>query len=83
MLLVIDFIAHMTFIFTALYSIGVNVLFFMEFYKIILRIIGRIIALVISTIIGIPLGITIYDKIKKGRVTQRGKIKRITLTFKK
>lgn len=65
MLLGIDFIIHMTFIFTALYSIGVNMLFFLEFYKVILWIIGAIIVLVISMTIGIPLGISIYEKMKK------------------
>ena len=65
MLLVIDFIVHMTFIFTALYSIGVNMLFFLEFYKVILWIIGAIIVLIISMTIGIPLGISIYEKMKK------------------
>lgn len=63
--LVIDFIIHMTLVFTALYSIGVNMLFFLEFYKVILWIIGAIIVLVISMTIGIPLGISIYEKIKK------------------
>jgi len=67
MLLVIDFIVHMTFIFTALYSIGVNMLFFLEFYKVILWIIGAIIALIISMTIGIPLGIIIYEKMKRER----------------
>lgn len=65
MLLIIDFIVHMTFIFTALYSIGVNMLFFLEFYKVILWIIGAIVVLVISMTIGIPLGISIYEKMKK------------------
>ena len=65
MLLVIDFIVHMTFIFTALYSIGVNMLFFVEFYKVILWIIGAIVVLVISMTIGIPLGISIYEKMQK------------------
>lgn len=65
MLLVVDFIVHMTFIFTALYSIGVNMLFFLEFYKVILWIIGAIVALVISMTIGIPLGISIYEKMQK------------------
>ncbi|MDP2672614.1 MAG: hypothetical protein Q8O84_02270 [Nanoarchaeota archaeon] len=64
-LLVIDFIVHMTFIFTALYSIGVNVLFFLEFYKVILWTIGAIVALIISMTIGIPLGISIYERMKK------------------
>jgi len=67
MLLVIDFIVHMTFIFTALYSIGVNILFFLEFYKVILWIIGAIVVLVISMAIGIPLGISIYERMKKER----------------
>lgn len=64
-LLVIDFIVHMTFIFTALYSIGINMVFFIEFYKVILWIIGAILALVVSMTIGIPLGISVYDKMKK------------------
>ena len=67
MLLVVDFIVHMTFIFTALYSIGVNMLFFLEFYKVILWIIGAIVALVISMTIGIPLGISIYEKMQKDK----------------
>ena len=71
MLMVIDFIVHMTFIFTALYSIGVNVLFFIEFYKIILWIIGAIVALVISMSIGIPLGISIYEKMKKAKALEK------------
>ncbi|PIN87232.1 hypothetical protein COV19_00730 [Candidatus Woesearchaeota archaeon CG10_big_fil_rev_8_21_14_0_10_44_13] len=66
-LLVIYFIVHMTFIFTALYTIGVNVTFFLEFYKVVLWIIGAIIALVISMTIGIPLGMSIHEKIKKER----------------
>jgi hypothetical protein len=65
MILIIDFIVHMTFIFTALYSIGVNMLFFLEFYKVILWIIGAIVALIISMTIGIPLGISISEKMKK------------------
>src|SRR3989338_8348323 len=52
MLLVIDFIVHMTFVFTALFSIGVNMSFFLEFYKVILWIIGAIVALTISITIG-------------------------------
>jgi hypothetical protein len=64
-LIVIDFIVHMTFIFTALYSIGVNMLFFLEFYKVILWIIGAIVALVISLTIGIPLGMSVYEKMQK------------------
>lgn len=72
-LLVIDFIVHMTFIFTALYSVGVNVVFFMEFYKVILWVIGTILALVISMTIGIPLGISVYDKMKKEKKLRRRK----------
>ena len=67
MLLVMDLIIQITFIFTALYSIGVNMVFFLEFYKVLLWIIGAIIALVISMTIGIPLGINIYEKMKKER----------------
>ncbi len=65
MLLVFDLIIQMTFIFTALYSIGVNMAFFLEFYKVILWIVGAIVALVISMTIGIPLGISIHEKMKK------------------
>lgn len=67
MLLVIDLIIQMTFIFTALYSIGVNMVFFLEFYKLLLWIIGAIVVLVISMTIGIPIGINIYEKMKKER----------------
>ena len=67
MLLVMDLIIQMTFIFTALYSIGVNMVFFLEFYKVLLWIIGAIVALVISMTIGIPLGMSIYEKMKKER----------------
>ena len=67
MLLVMDLIIQMTFIFTALYSIGVTIVFFLEFYKILLWIIGAIIALAISMTIGIPLGINIYEQMKKER----------------
>lgn len=65
MLLVMDLIIQMTFIFTALYSIGIDMVFFLEFYKVILWVIGAIVALVISMTIGIPLGISIYEKMKK------------------
>ena len=71
MLLVIDFIVHMTFVFTALFSIGVNMSFFLEFYKVILWIIGAIVALTISISIGIPLGINIYKKMKKKEKAHR------------
>ena len=67
MLLVFDLIIQMTFIFTALYSLGVNMAFFLEFYKVILWIVGAIVALVISMTIGIPLGISIHEKMKKER----------------
>ena len=67
MLLVLDLIIHMTFIFTALYSIGINVVFFLELYKVLLWIIGAIVALIISMTIGIPLGMSIYEKMKKER----------------
>src|SRR3989344_7072283 len=66
-LFVMDLIIQMTFIFTALYSIGINVVFFLEFYKVLLWIIGTIVALVISMTIGIPLGISIYEKMKEER----------------
>jgi len=65
LLLIIDFIIYMTFIFTALLTIGINITVFMEFYKVTLWVIGAIVALTISMIIGIPLGINIYEKMKK------------------
>jgi len=64
-LLVIDFIVYMTFIFTALYSIGVNMIIFIEFYRVILWTIAGIVALVISMTIGIPLGFSVYENMKK------------------
>jgi len=67
MLLVMDLIIQMTFIFTALYSIGINIIFFLELYKVILWIIGSIVALVISMTIGIPLGLSIHEKVKRER----------------
>jgi len=67
MLLGMDMIIHMTFIFTALYSIGVNMLFFLEFYKVLLWIVGAIVTLVISMTIGIPLGLSINERMKKER----------------
>lgn len=70
-LLVIDFIVHMTFVFTALYSIGVNMSFFAEFYRVTLWIIGAIVALIISMTIGIPLGISIYEKMKNEKVLKK------------
>ena len=67
MLFVVDLIIQMTFVFTALYSIGINIVFFLEFYKVLLWITGAIITMVISMTIGIPLGINIYEKMKKER----------------
>lgn len=64
-LLVIEFIVHMTFMFTALYTIGVNMAFFLEFYKTILWVVGGIIALIVSMTVGIPLGINIHEQMKK------------------
>jgi len=63
-LLIIDLIIHMTFVFTALYSIGVDLTFFLEFYKIVLFVIGAIVVLVISMTIGIPLGINVYKRMQ-------------------
>ncbi|MDD5650145.1 MAG: hypothetical protein PHF86_06995 [Candidatus Nanoarchaeia archaeon] len=63
-LIIIDLIVHMTFIFTALYSINVNILFFIELYKVILWTIGSIVTLIISIVIGIPLGMSIYKRKK-------------------
>ena len=69
--LVVDLIIHMTFVFTALFSIGVNMSFFLEFYKILLWVIGAIVALIISMTIGIPLGISIYEKMKKEQMSSK------------
>ncbi|MFA5796893.1 MAG: hypothetical protein WC916_02545 [Candidatus Woesearchaeota archaeon] len=66
-LLIMDFIVYMTFIFTALYTIGVNITFFQEFYTVALWVIGGIIVVIVSMIVGIPLGISIYKKTKKKR----------------
>ncbi len=63
-LLIMDLIIHMTFVFTALYSIGVDLTFFLEFYKIVLLVIGAIVVLVISMTIGIPLGINVYKGVQ-------------------
>ena len=65
MLLVLDLIIHMTFIFTAFYMVGIEIVFFLEFYRIILLIVGAIVALIVSMTIGIPLGMNIYEKMKK------------------
>jgi hypothetical protein len=72
-LLVIDLIIHMTFVFTALYSIGVDLTFFLEFYKTVLFVIGSIIILVISMTIGIPLGINIYKNMQPVKKTKNKK----------
>jgi hypothetical protein len=66
-LLVINFIIYMTFLFTALYSIGVDMSFFIEFYKAVLWTIGAILALVIGIAVGIPIGMGIYERAKKSR----------------
>ena len=71
LMIVIDFIVHMAFILTALYSIGINVVLFVEIYKVVLWVIGAIFALIISMIIGIPLGISIYYKMLKNKPKSR------------
>jgi len=70
-LLVMDFIVYMTFIFTALYTVGVNITFFQEFYTVTLWVIGGIIVLIVSMIVGIPLGMSIYKKTKKEKRKKR------------
>ena len=65
LILLLDFIVHMTFILTALSSIGINIIVFIEVYKVFLWMIGAIFALIISMVIGIPLGISIYNRSKK------------------
>ncbi|MFA5931355.1 MAG: hypothetical protein WC821_03515 [archaeon] len=74
-LVVIDFIIHMTFVFTALYVIGVNITFFLEFYKAVLLVVGAILVLVISMTIGIPLGINVYERMKVEKKTKLKKRK--------
>ncbi len=69
-LLIMDFIVYMTFVFTALYTIGVNITFFQEFYTVVLWVIGGIIVLIVSIIVGIPLGMSIYKKTKKRKNTK-------------
>ena len=66
-----NFIIYMTFSFTALYSLGVNMTFFLEFYRVILWILASVVILVISMTIGIPLGISIYDKMKKEKMKNK------------
>lgn len=64
-LFVVDSIIYMTFVFTALYTIGVNILFFLNFYLIVMITIGILAALILSMVIGIPLGLSIYEKTRK------------------
>lgn len=75
LLLVGDFIINLTFVFTALYTIGVQIVFFVEFYRTVLWTTGAIVALIISMTVGIPLGMTIYERAKKegkaGRIKKR------------
>lgn len=73
MLLVLDFIIHMTFIFTAFHVVGIEIAFFLEFYRIVLWIVGAILALIISMTIGIPLGMNVYEKMKKERRSSKHK----------
>lgn len=70
-LVVVDFIIHMTFVFTAFYTIGLNITFFIEFYKVVLWIIGIIVAMILSISIGIPLGMEIHYKITKERKNKK------------
>lgn len=72
-ILFVDFIIHLTFVFTALYSIGVNITFFIELYKIILWIAGAIIILVISMSLGIPIGMNIHEKMKEDKKYKKAK----------
>ena len=65
MMFFVDVIIHMTFILTALYAVGINIVVFLELYKVIIWTVGLIIALTISMMIGIPLGINIYDSMKQ------------------
>lgn len=70
-LLAVDVIVHMTFAFSALYMIGVNVMFFLEFYKVVLWSVAAIIILVVSMTIGIPLGISTYRKMGRNSAKER------------
>lgn len=75
LLLVMDFIIHLTFVFSALYTIGVNIIFFVEFYRVVLWTTGAVVALIVSMTVGIPLGMTIYERARKeggaGRIKKR------------
>lgn len=70
-LVVVDFIIHMTFVFTAFYTIGINITFFIEFYKVVLWIVGIIVAMILSISIGMPLGMEIHNKIIKERKNKK------------
>ena len=71
MLIIIDLIVAMTFVFTALEVIGIDMNFFLVFYTVLLWIIGIIAAMILSMSIGIPLGMSIYEKTRKKRGKKR------------
>lgn len=73
--LVLDLIIHLTFVFTALYTIGVNIAFFLELYKVLLWVTGAVFGLIVSMAIGIPLGISICRRMKMGRECPKKKNK--------
>ena len=64
-LLVIDFIVHMTFFFTALLLIGVDTRFFEIFYIFALAVIGLIVAFTVGIALGVPLGVGLYKRLMK------------------
>ena len=63
-LLVMDFIIHMTFFFTALSTIGIDTSFFVLFYIISISTIGFIVAITVGLSIGIPFGVELYKLLK-------------------
>lgn len=63
-LLVMDFVIHMTFLLTALLTVGIDISVFLELYKIMLWSAGAIATLIVGMVIAIPLGLSIYDKIR-------------------
>jgi len=73
-LLVMDFIIHMTFFFTALALIGIDMSFFLIFYTFVLAVIGFIVALTVGLAIGIPFGLGLYSRLyKNGNASKKKK----------
>ena len=71
LLFVTDFIINMTFAFTALNTVGVQVVFFVELYRAVLWTAGAVVALTV----GISLGLAMYGRARKegGAGTRKGR----------